>query len=116
MCVECGGDGVAAHAHVESRIQRLKESGLCRFPFTSFEANSNWLMTVALAGELVRGFQLPCLEAPWIEARPTALRWEIFHAPGRLIYRSRRRIVRQFEGWPSATVLPNAYQRIDLLT
>jgi hypothetical protein len=30
-----------AHAHVESHIQRLKDSGLCRFPFTSFEANTN---------------------------------------------------------------------------
>lgn len=43
-----------AHAHVESHIQRLKDSGLCRFPFASFEANSNWLMTVALAADLVR--------------------------------------------------------------
>ena len=119
---DAAGDPVAldvtmrAHAHVESHIQRLKESGLCRFPFTSFEANSNWLMTVALAGDLVRWFQLLCLEGPWKEARPKALRWEIFHAPGRLIYRSRRRIVRLLEGWPSATVLLNAYQRIALLT
>ena len=37
-----------AHAHVEQHICRLKDSGLCRFPFTSFEANANWLMTVAL--------------------------------------------------------------------
>ena len=34
-----------AHAHVESHIQRLKDSGLCRFPFASFEANTPWLMT-----------------------------------------------------------------------
>ena len=27
-----------AHAHVEQHIQRLKDSGLCRFPFTNFEA------------------------------------------------------------------------------
>ena len=33
-----------AHAHVEQHICRLKDSGLTRFPFTSFEANSNWLM------------------------------------------------------------------------
>ena len=57
---DAAGDPVAldvtmrAHAHVESHIQRLKESGLCRFPFTKFEANSNWLMTVALAADLVR--------------------------------------------------------------
>jgi hypothetical protein len=105
-----------AHAHVESHIQRLKESGLNRFPFTSFEANSNWLMSVALAGDLVRWFQLLCLRGPWKEARPKALRWEIFHAPGRLVYRSRRRIVRLLGGWPTADVLLGAYQRIARLT
>ena len=105
-----------AHAHVESHIQRLKESGLSRFPFTNFEANSNWLMSVALAGDLVRWFQLLCLKGPWKEARPKALRWEIFHAPGRLVYRSRRRIVRLLEGWPTASVLLGAYQRIARLT
>jgi hypothetical protein len=119
---DAAGDPVAldvtmrAHAHVESHIQRLKESGLCRFPFTKFEANSNWLMTVALAADLVRWFQLLCLEGRWREARPKTLRWEIFHAPGRLVCRSRRRIVRLLEGWPSAGVLLGAYQRLALLT
>ncbi len=119
---DCGGDPVdldvtmRAHAHVESHIQRLKESGLCRFPFTSFEANANWLMTVALSADLVRWFQLLCLKGPWKEARPKALRWEIFHAPGRLVYRSRRRIVRLLDGWPTTDVLLGAYQRIARLT
>ena len=105
-----------AHAHVESHIQRLKESGLTRFPFTSFEANANWLMSVALSGDLVRWFQLLCLKGSWKDARPKALRWEIFHAPGRLVYRSRRRIVRLLEGWPTTDVLLGAYQRIARLT
>jgi hypothetical protein len=105
-----------AHAHVESHIQRLKKSGLCRLPFTSFEANANWLVTVALAADLVRWFQLLCLEGPWKEARPKALRWQIFHAPGRLVYRSRRRIVRLLDGWPTADVLLGVYKRIALLT
>ena len=105
-----------AHAHVESHIQRLKESGLNRFPFTSFEANSNWLMSVTLAGDLVRWFQLLCLKGSWKDARPKALRWEIFHAPGRLVYRSRRRIVRLLNGWPTTDVLLGAYQRIARLT
>jgi hypothetical protein len=105
-----------AHAHVESHIQRLKESGLCRFPFTSFEANATWLMTVGLSADLVRWFQLLCLAGSWKDARPKALRWEIFHAPGRLVYRSRRRIVRLLDGWPTAEVLLGAYKRIALLT
>ena len=119
---DCDGDPVQldvtmrARAHVESHIQRLKESGLNRFPFANFEANANWLMAVALSADLVRWFQLLCLTGSWKDARPKALRWEIFHAPGRLVYRSRRRIVRLLEGWPTADVLLGAYQRIARLT
>ena len=84
------GDPVAldatmrAHAHVEQHIARLKDSGLLRFPFTSFEANANWMMAVTMAADLVRWFQLLCLVGPWTGAEPKALRWGIFHAPGRL--------------------------------
>jgi hypothetical protein len=105
-----------AHAHVESHIQRLKDSGLCRFPFVSFEANSNWLMTVALAADLVRWFQLLCFDGTWSDARPKALRWGIFHAPGRLVHRARQRVVRIIDGWPTTQVLLDAYQRIALIT
>jgi hypothetical protein len=105
-----------AHAHVESHIQRLKDSGLCRFPFVSFEANTTWLMTVALAADLVRWFQLLCFDGSWTDARPKALRWGIFHAPGRLVHRARQSVVRIIDGWPTAQVLLDAYQRIALIT
>jgi len=63
-----------AHAHVEQHICRLKDSGLTRFPFTSFEANATWLTTVAMAADLVRWFQLLCVDGTWREARPKTLR------------------------------------------
>lgn len=119
---DCDGDPVElditmrAHAHVEDHIQRLKESGLTRFPFTNFEANANWLMTVAMAGDLVRWFQLLCLDGSWKDARPKALRWEIFHAPGRIVRGARRVVVRLLDGWPTARQLLNAYEQIVLLT
>ena len=105
-----------AHAHVEQHICRLKDSGLLRFPFTSFEANANWLMLVAMSADLVRWFQLLCFDGSWRDARPKALRWGIFHAPGRLVHRARQRIVRIIDGWPTTQVLIHAYQRIDLIT
>ena len=105
-----------AHAHVEQHIQRLKDSGLCRFPFTNFEANRNWMMTVALAADLVRWFQLLCFDGLLERARPKALRWGIFHAPGRLVRRARQRIVRIIDGWPTADALLDAYRRIALIT
>ena len=115
------GDPVAldatmrAHAHVEQHICRLKDSGLLRFPFASFEANANWMMTVAMAADLLRWFQLLCLDGPWVQARPKALRWGLLHAPGRLIHRSRQRVVRIIDGWPGTDALLGAYQRIALL-
>lgn len=104
------------HAHVEQHICRLKDSGLTRFPFTSFEANATWLTTVAMAADLVRWFQLLCFDGTWRDARPKALRWGIFHAPGRLVRRARRRVVRIIDGWPTTQVLLDAYQRIALIT
>ncbi len=58
-----------AHAHVENHIERLKDSGLCRFPFSDFEANANWMTAVMLAADLVRWFQLLCFEGYWQSAR-----------------------------------------------
>ena len=61
------------HALVENHIERLKESGLCRFPFSDFEANVNWMTIVLLAADLVRWFQLLYFEGYW-QAPPKALR------------------------------------------
>lgn len=104
-----------AHAHVEQHIARLKDSGLNRFPFTSFDANQAWLMTVALAADLLRWFQLLCLTGTWTNARPKTLRWAILHTPGRLIHSARQRIVRIIDDWPGADVLLGAYHRINLI-
>ena len=105
-----------AHAHVEQHICRLKDSGLTRFPFTSFEANATWMMTVILAADLVRWFQLLCFDGTWRDARPKALRWGIFHAPGRLVHKARRTVVRIIDGWPTTDVILDAYRRIALIT
>ena len=105
-----------AHAHVEQHICRLKDSALTRFPFASFEANANWLLTVALAADLVRWFQLLCCDGTWRDARPKALRWGIFHAPGRLVRQARRHVVRIIDGWPTTEALLDAYRCIELLT
>jgi hypothetical protein len=105
-----------AHAHVEQHIQRLKDSGLCRFPFTDYTTNQAWLMAVTLAADLLRWFQLVCLPGPWRNARPKTLRWSILHAPGRLIRTARQHIVRIIDNWPTADVLLHAYRRINLIT
>ena len=105
-----------AHAHVEQHIARLKDSGLCRFPFTSFSANANWMMTVAIAADLLRWFQLLCMDGTWVSARPKALRWGVLHIPGRLVTTGRRRVVRVIDGWPGTHTVLGAHRRIAALT
>ena len=104
-----------AHAHVELHIARLKDSGLLTFPFSNLEANRNWMATVMMAADLVRWFQLLCLDGGWAKAQPKALRWGLFHAPGRLIRSGRRHIVRILDGWPSADALLSAYRKLDAI-
>jgi len=104
-----------AHAHVEQNIARLKDSGLLSFPFTKIEANRNWMATVMMSADLVRWFQLLCLNGYWVKARPKALRWGLLHAPGRLVRTARRSIVRILDGWPSAHALLGAYQKMAAL-
>jgi hypothetical protein len=105
-----------AHAHVEDHIRRLKDSGLCRFPFTSLQANRAWLATVCFAGDLVRWFQLLCVSGPLARAEPKTLRWRLWHAPARLIRHARRDIVRILDGWPDAPAIVAAHARIAALT
>jgi hypothetical protein len=105
-----------AHAHVENHIARLKDSGLLRFPFSDLCANANWMAVVLLAADLVRWFQLTCLEGSWKQARPKALRWGFFHAPGRLVHRGRQVIVRILAGWPHADAILSAHRAIALIT
>jgi len=105
-----------AHAHVENHIARLKDSGLCRFPFSSFAANANWMAVVMLSADLVRWFQLLCCDGYWSCARPKALRWGLFHAPGRIVRTARRTIVRILEYWPEAGILLRAYRHIEAIT
>jgi hypothetical protein len=87
-----------AHAHVEDHIRRLKDSGLERFPFVNLDANRARLAVVAFAADLVRWFQLVCLDGPLAIAEPKMLRWQLWHAPARLIRSARQQVVRILDG------------------
>ncbi|MFH1105458.1 MAG: transposase, partial [Actinomycetota bacterium] len=105
-----------AHAHVEDHIQRLKDSGLQRFPFTDWAPNQAWLQTVMWAADLVAWFQLLCLTGPLARAKPRRLRWALWHTPARIVRNARRDIVRILDGWPTAPEIVAAYRAIAALT
>lgn len=104
-----------AHAHVEDHIRRLKDSGAARFPFTDLDANRAWLDLVCFADALVRWFQQLCCTGTLAAAEPKAMRWSFWHTPARIVHRSRRRIVRIIDGWPTTDAILAAYQQIRLL-
>ncbi len=105
-----------AHANVEDYIGRLKDSGLERFPFTDLAANQAWLQTVCWASDLVAWFQLLCLTGPLARAKPKRLRWQLWHAPARIITTARVDIVRILDAWPTAREILAAYRNIAALT
>ena len=104
-----------AHAHVEEHIGRLKDSGLLRFPFSNLEANRTWLLVVAGAADLVRWFQLLCLDGALAQgpAQDTAL--ELPPRAGTTRPQRTREIVRILDGWPSADALIGAYTKMAAL-
>ncbi len=104
------------HAHVEDHIKRLKASGLERFPFADLDANKAWLAIVCAGADLVRWFQLLCLNAALAKAEPKTLRWQLWHSPGRVVRRARRTIVRLLDDWPHAAALLAGYRNIAALT
>ena len=106
----------APHAHVEDHIQRLKELGLERFPFTNVEANQTWLTVVCMAADLVRWFQLICCDGELVNTRPKRLRWQLWHMPARIIRAAGKDIIRILDGWPTTTELLAAHTRINALT
>jgi DDE family transposase len=104
-----------AHAHVEDNIRRLKDSGLCRFPFRDLDTNRAWLATICHADSLVRWFQLLCVPGRLAKAEPKTLRWRLWHTPARIVRHARHDIVRIIDGWPDTHTLTTAYQHIATL-
>ena len=103
------------HAHVEDHIKRLKDSGLERFPFADLDANRAWMQLVCCAADLVRWFQHLCCTGQLATAEPKRLRWSLWHTPARIVRRAGRDIVRIIDGWPTASDLLDAHQRITAL-
>ncbi|MCY4433888.1 MAG: IS1380 family transposase [bacterium] len=99
-----------AHARIENTIADLKDSGLKRMPFKDFEANAAWAALVALSLALVKWFQQLRLTGPLAHAAPKRLRWQLWHAPARLVRSSRKHTLRLLDWWPATPQLLHACQ------
>ena len=97
-----------AHARIENTIAALKDSGLKRMPFSDFDANAAWTQLVALSMALVRWFQQLRLRGPLAQAAPKRLRWQLWHAPARIVRSSRKWTLRLLHWWPATAQLLHA--------
>ncbi len=97
-----------AHARIENTIADLKDSGLARMPFSDYNANTAWAAMVAFSLTLIRWFQQLRLDGPLAKAAPKRLRWQLWHAPARLVRSSRKWTLRLLHWWPATPQLLHA--------
>jgi hypothetical protein len=104
------------HAEVENRIRNLKDCGLERMPFTSFDANAAWMEMVLTAADLLVWYQHLLLHGDLAVAEPRTLRYRLLHVAGRLVRSARQVWLRLPDHWPWTPDLLHAYSRLATIT
>ena len=104
-----------ARARVEDRIRGAKDTGARNLPCDTFERNAVWLQLVLAAQDLMCFMQNLCLDGDLRVAEPQRLRYQILHAPARIVRTGRRVIMRIQHDWPWAQDLLTAYARLRAL-
>lgn len=104
------------HAQIENRIKRLKDCGLERMPFRSFNANAAWMEMVLAANDLLVWAQQLLLTGELAVAEPRTLRYRLLHVAGRLVHQARQVWLRLPDHWPWSSDLLNAYQQLATIT
>jgi hypothetical protein len=100
------------HARVEDCVRTGKNTGIGKFPSTSFALNQAWLAASLTAATLLAWLRLLALDSELAKAEPKTLRYRILHAAARLVHRGRRRYLKIAATWPWAQVIVTAWQRI----
>ena len=101
-----------AHARVEDRIRGAKDSGLRNLPCDTFDRNAVWLQLVLAAQDLMTFTQTLTLTGRLRRAEPAALRYQLLHAPARLVRHGRRWTLHIQRDWPWAADLLAAFTRL----
>jgi hypothetical protein len=103
------------HGNVENRIKNLKDTGIERMPFTSFDANAAWMETVLTAADLLAWTQQICFTDELARCEPRTLRYRILHIAARIIHSARRVELRLPDNWPWSRQLIRGYARLHAL-
>ncbi|HEX2708847.1 MAG TPA: transposase, partial [Solirubrobacterales bacterium] len=104
-----------ARARVEDQIRHDKDTGLAKLPFRDFALNAVWLELVGLAHDLLAWTQALALSGELAVCEPKRLRYRLLHVAARLAFSGRRAKLRLQAGWPWATELAEAFERLRAL-
>jgi hypothetical protein len=103
------------HARVEDCIRTGKDTGIGKFPSTSFAINQAWLAASLTAATLLAWLRLLALDGPLAKAEPKTLRYRVLHAAARLTRSGRQRHLNIAATWPWAPALVTAWDKITAL-
>jgi hypothetical protein len=103
------------HARVEDRIRTGKDTGFGRFPSRMFAINTAWLELALTGIDLLAWTQMLLLDGELAVAEPKKLRYRLLHVAARITRSARRNRLRIAEGWPWATDLVAAFNRLAAL-
>lgn len=101
-----------ARARVEDRIRGAKDTGARNLPCDTFARNAVWLQIVLAAQDLITFMQVLTLSGELRLAEPATLRYQLLHAPARLVSSGRTRTLRIQHDWPWAGELAAAFTRL----
>jgi Transposase DDE domain group 1 len=103
------------HARVEDCVRTGKDTGIGKFPSTSFAFNQAWLAASLAAATLLAWLRLLALDGHLAKAEPKTLRYRILHAAARLTRSGRQRHLKIAATWPWAPAIVTAWDRITAL-
>jgi hypothetical protein len=101
-----------ARAHVEDHIRNDKDTGMRNLPFKDFEHNRIWLAILQIAHDLLVWMKRLLLTGKLARCEPKRLRYRILHVAARLAFHARTATLRLQAGWPWATELTSAFERL----
>jgi hypothetical protein len=99
----------------ERHICEAKALGLAKLTSASFAINQAWLEISLMAQGLLAWTRLLTLSGDLARAEPKRLRYCLLHAAGVIVRRGRQRWLRFAEGWPWATTLVAAFDKLRTL-
>jgi Transposase DDE domain group 1 len=96
----------------EKLICNAKDTGLTNLPSGDFAINAAWLITALIAYDLLAWARLVALDGELARAEPKRLRYCLLHAAALVARSGRRTRLRIAAGWPWATELITAFERV----